>query len=59
MLTPPIANGNNQSLSEAEMPEKNRDKYSPNIQKRGQGLHALVEAFFKENISRARDRNVR
>ena len=59
LLTPPIANGSNQSISEAEMPEKNRDTYSPNIQKRGQGLHALVEAFFKENISRARDRNIR
>ena len=61
-LTPPIANGNNQSLStsgEVEMPEKTRDTYTTNVQKRGQGLHALVEAFFRENITRARDRNIR
>lgn len=44
---------------EEQPPEKNPEKYSSNIVKRGQGLHALVESFFKENISRARDRNVR
>ncbi len=42
-----------------EPPEKNPEKYSSNVAKRGQGLHVLVEAFFKENITRARDRNVR
>ncbi|KAL8705868.1 MAG: hypothetical protein Q9201_001016 [Fulgogasparrea decipioides] len=40
-------------------PERNPDKYSSNVQKRGQALHASVEAFFKENITRARERNVR
>ncbi|KAL9598221.1 MAG: hypothetical protein Q9219_004641 [cf. Caloplaca sp. 3 TL-2023] len=40
-------------------PERNPDKYSQNVQKRGQALHASVEAFFKENITRARERNVR
>lgn len=64
-LTPSLSNG---SLSagtlygtapEEQPPEKDPGKYSSNIVKRGQGLHALVEAFFKENISRARDRNVR
>ena len=44
---------------EEQPPEKIPEKYSSNIVKRGQGLHALVESFFKENISRARDRNIR
>lgn len=47
------------AASEEQPPEKNPEKYSSNVAKRGQGLHALVESFFKENISRARDRNVR
>lgn len=42
-----------------EPPEKNPEKYSSNVARRGQGLHVLVEAFFTENIGRARDRNVR
>lgn len=45
--------------SEEQPPEKDPERYSSNVVKRGQGLHALVESFFKENISRARDRNVR
>ena len=61
LLTPTKTNGSGHSLSAAseEPPEKSVNKYSPNIQKRGHGLHALVEAYFKENISRARDRNIR
>ena len=64
-LTPSLSNGGLSSVSpyaappEEQPPEKNPAKYSSNIAKRGQGLHALVESFFKENISRARDRNVR
>lgn len=42
-----------------EPPEKNPEKYSVNVGKRGQGLHVIVEDFFKQNITRARDRNVR
>ena len=59
LLTPPAADGSSQSAPLEVPPEKNPDKYSPNIAKRGHGLHALVEAFFKENITRARDRNLR
>jgi len=61
LLTPSTTNGSGRSLSASteEPPEKNANKYSSNIQKRGHGLHALVEAYFKENISRARDRNIR
>ena len=64
-LASSLSNGNFSGSSlygaptEEQPPEKNPEKYSSNIVKRGQGLHALVESFFKENISRARDRNVR
>lgn len=64
-LTPSLSNGSLSAGSlyvappEEQPPEKDPGKYSSNIVKRGQGLHALVESFFKENISRARDRNVR
>ena len=64
-LTPSLSNGSLAGGSlygappEEQPPEKNPEIYSSNVAKRGQGLHALVESFFKENISRARDRNVR
>ncbi|KAL9027883.1 MAG: hypothetical protein Q9196_003665 [Gyalolechia fulgens] len=60
-LTPPAigADGRTETENNDRCPEKNPDKYSPNVQKRGQALHALVEAFFKENITRARERNIR
>ncbi|KAL8736157.1 MAG: hypothetical protein Q9166_000312 [cf. Caloplaca sp. 2 TL-2023] len=57
-LTPPI-NGTPGPVSDERPPERNPEKYSPNLQKRGQALHASVESFFKENITRARERNVR
>ena len=50
--------GANVAVSD-EPPEKNPEKYSVNVGKRGQGLHVIVEDFFKQNITRARDRNVR
>ncbi|KAI4248047.1 MAG: hypothetical protein L6R40_001136 [Gallowayella cf. fulva] len=57
-LTPPV-NGSPGPASDERPPERNSDQYSPNLQKRGQALHASVESFFKENITRARERNVR
>ena len=65
LLTPPATGSGNHtpSPSTEDPPPKNAEKYSEgssnNVNKRVQGLHALVEAFFKENIVRARDRNVR
>ena len=60
LLTPPVPVSSSLSQSNTdEPPEKNPEKYSANVAKRGQGLHVLVEAFFKENITRARDRNLR
>ncbi|KAL8831125.1 MAG: hypothetical protein Q9170_005427, partial [Blastenia crenularia] len=60
-LTPPAtgADGRPEPDFSQRPPERNPDKYSQNVQKRGQALHASVEAFFKENITRARERNVR
>ena len=60
-LTPPATGADGKSEPEYSLrpPERNSDKYSQNVQKRGQALHASVEAFFKENITRARERNVR
>ena len=57
--TPPVPAPVQPPSSSDEPPEKNPEKYSANVGKRGQGLHVLVEAFFKENITRARDRNLR
>ena len=62
LLAPSVPSSSNHvqpSSSPEEPPEKNPEKYSANVGKRGQGLHVLVEAFFKENITRARDRNLR
>ena len=61
LLAPPVptTSSQTQAINTDEPPEKNPEKYSSNISKRGQGLHVLVEAFFKENIARARDRNLR
>lgn len=60
-LTPPAtgADGRPEPEPSQRPPERNPDKYSQNVQKRGQALHASVEAFFKENITRARERNLR
>ncbi|KAL9634245.1 MAG: hypothetical protein Q9164_004210 [Protoblastenia rupestris] len=61
VLTPPAQDTAGRSLSPTieEPPEKNPDRYSSNIVSRGQNLHAFVETFFKENITRARERNKR
>ena len=61
LLSLPVSVSTNQTSSTnvEEPPDRNTAKYSPNVGKRGQGLHVLVEAFFKENITRARDRNLR
>lgn len=62
LSTPPLQDPNGQNLggpTTEEPPEKRPEKYSANVGKRGNGLHTFVEAFFKENISRARDRNTR
>ncbi|KAI9814465.1 MAG: Serine/threonine-protein kinase [Pycnora praestabilis] len=55
----PEAHSNFQQLVEDELPVKNSDKYSSNVKTRGALAHEMVQSFFKENVQRARDRNVR
>ena len=47
------------TVSVEDAPEKAPELYPGNIQKRGQIMKSFVEDFFKENISRARERNLR
>ncbi len=46
-------------MIEEQPPEKAPDRYSSNVTQRGHALHSFVETFFKENITRARERNKR
>ena len=61
VLMPSGADASGRSLSAGteEPPEKNPERYSSNVVTRGTNLHAFVETFFKENITRARERNKR
>ena len=60
-LTPTMSSSSasSQTLMSEDPPEKNPEKYSANVVKRGTGLHVFVESFFRDNIDRARDRNYR
>ncbi|KAK2782226.1 Serine/threonine-protein kinase [Onygenales sp. PD_12] len=44
---------------EEEELARNPEKYSENVHKRGRAAKELVNVFFRENIERARDRNLR
>ena len=59
--TSPSAGAPSQSHAAAVQlpPEKRSDRFSSNVSKRGQGLHVFVEAFFRDSIDRARERNAR
>ena len=60
LLTPPGQDPSGRGPPPGEEPpEKRPDRFSQNVLKRGHGLHTFVEAFFRENITRARERNVR
>ncbi|KAI9722298.1 MAG: Cobalt uptake protein cot1 [Candelaria pacifica] len=59
-LAPPApSHGSHNNNSSDDLPERNPDKYSPNLRHRGTHVHEKVQAFFKENVQRARDRNAR
>ena len=58
-LSPLAASSSHSSLSEEKPPEQVPNKYSGNVGKRMISLHLWVEKFFKDNITRARERNVR
>jgi protein-serine/threonine kinase len=61
-LTPsgPAPEQQQQAPSQDEVPpEQDYDRFSGNVGKRVIGLHVHVQSFFKDNITRARERNVR
>ena len=56
----PLSTGASYSdSSEDRPPPQDPNKYSSNVNKRVVGLHLHVEKFFTQNISRARERNMR
>lgn len=58
-LAPPMPSRTPNQQTEEEELERNPEKYSENVQKRGRAAKELVNVFFQENIERARDRNLR
>lgn len=58
-LAPPMPNRNSKPAGEEDELPKCPEKYSENIHKRGRAAKELVNVFFRENIERARDRNMR
>ena len=61
MLSPSSAGGESSpsTMIDERPPEQAFDKYSSNVAKRVVGLHMHVEAFFKDSIVQARERNQR
>ena len=59
LLSPSGSSGSLQPNPDEKPPEQDFDKYSSNVAKRVIGLHVHVQAFFKDNITRARERNTR
>ncbi|KAI9878771.1 MAG: Serine/threonine-protein kinase [Pleopsidium flavum] len=47
------------SSADEEPPERNPEKYSANVAKRGKVVEAMIKSFFEQNVQRARDRNIR
>lgn len=60
-LVPPMPGHGSTSRSAAdeEPPERNPEKYSANIAKRGKVVEAMIKSFFEQNVQRARERNIR
>ncbi len=58
-LSPPVTGGSHLNQASDDLPERNPDKYSSNLKSHGTSVHERVQAFFKENVQRARDRNAR
>ena len=59
LLSPNSITNQTSGFMDEKPPEQDFNKYSSNVAKRVIGLHIHVEAFFTDNISRARERNVR
>ena len=59
LLSPNSSTNQASNSADERPPEQDFNKYSSNIAKRVIGLHIHVEAFFTDNITRARERNMR
>ena len=60
-LAPPMPGhgSTSRSAGDEEPPERNPEKYSANIAKRGKVVEAMIKSFFEQNVQRARERNIR
>lgn len=60
-LAPPMPGQGSFSNSshDDEPPERNPEKYSGNVAKRGKVVEAMIKSFFEQNVQRARERNIR
>jgi protein-serine/threonine kinase len=58
-LAPPMPVRSQKPASDEEEPVRCPEKYSENVHKRGKAAKELVNVFFRDNIERARDRNLR
>jgi protein-serine/threonine kinase len=58
-LVPPMPLRSPKPASEEEELVRSPEKYSENVHKRGRAAKELVNVFFRDNIERARDRNLR
>ncbi|KAI1911081.1 Serine/threonine-protein kinase [Ophidiomyces ophidiicola] len=58
-LAPPMSSRSPKQATEEEELVRCPEKYSENVHKRGKAAKELVNVFFRENIERARDRNLR
>lgn len=60
-LAPPMPGhgSTSRSIGDEEPPERDPEKYSANIAKRGKVVEAMIKSFFEQNVQRARERNIR
>ena len=58
-LAPPMPSRSPKPVGEEEELVRCPEKYSENVHKRGRAAKELVNVFFRDNIERARDRNLR
>ncbi|KAL1952686.1 hypothetical protein VTO42DRAFT_4449 [Malbranchea cinnamomea] len=58
-LAPGMSNRSSLPAGEEDELPRHPERYSENVHKRGKVAKELVTVFFRENIERARDRNVR
>lgn len=58
-LAPPMPGHGSTSRLDEEPPERDPERYSTNVAKRGKLVEAMIKSFFEQNVQRARERNIR